>query len=162
MKAQYCLPYLLILTQTLMAQTSVELLATRARAGDKAALVAIERAVALRDDQAMYELGRLYDSGNGVSLSHTRARKLYEMSAEMGNPIAMFQLFILYDTDAYWPNGEPHPMDWTKAREWLLKAANAGCINAMRVLSARHYRGINGVKNDQSMAYIWSCVHLFL
>jgi uncharacterized protein len=66
---------------------------------------------------AQYELGALYDSGEGVPQDVETAAKLYSAAAEQGHARAQFRLGTLYTI------GLDIPQDYVQAYKWLKLAA---------------------------------------
>ena len=56
-----------------------------------------QRAVALGDVVAMYNLGVVYDCGNGVKLDKKKAVKYYRMAADRGHATAQCHLGICFE-----------------------------------------------------------------
>ena len=61
---------------------------------------------------AQYNLGVLYDKGQGVPQNYWLARKWYEKAAAQGDAEAQFNLGFLY------ANGQGVPQDYGQARQW--------------------------------------------
>ena len=72
----------------------------------------------------MYNLGLVYENGQGVPQDYVKAREWYEKAVAKDNAHAMSNLGILYE------NGYGVPQDYAKAREWYEKAAAKGEADA--------------------------------
>jgi uncharacterized protein len=100
------------------------------------------------DAVAQFELGKAYESGNGVPQSTDEAAIWYRKAAEQGNPKAESKLGFLY-----W-SGDGVEKDKAEAVQWYRKAARQGDANAMFNLGAAYYDG-EGVGLDDTLAYAW-------
>ena len=49
------------------------------------------------DAQAQYQLGAMYDRGQGVKQDYKKAEKLWEKAADQGNAHAQHDLDVMYD-----------------------------------------------------------------
>ncbi|MBX9597438.1 MAG: TonB C-terminal domain-containing protein [Burkholderiales bacterium] len=78
------------------------------------------------DIDAMYNVGHLYNDGNGVTQDHTQAYTWWLKAANQGNVKAMYNVGHLY----YDGNGVDQ--DYTKSCNWMTKAANKGFANAKK------------------------------
>lgn len=133
---------------------------------------------------AQYNLGAMYDSGDGVPKDYVTARKWYEKAAAQGHAKAQRSLGLLYKNGQGTPknyararewyeraaaqgevisqvllgtlyvNGEGVPKDYTKARQWIEKAAAQGDSGG-QVLLALLYKNGQGVPQDDVRAYMW-------
>lgn len=135
-------------------------LAAPARADFKAGVEAHHRgdyATALREWQplaeqgnalAQYNLGLLYDIGQGVPKDYDQARQWYEKAAAQGQADAQVNLGILYDY------GRSIQQDFKKAVYWYRLSAKQGNALAQRRLGFMYERG-DGVEKDYVQAYMW-------
>src|SRR6516225_1417378 len=98
--------------------------------------------------EAMFNLGLLYDNGQGVTQDYVRAREWYEKAADEGNAEAMFNLGLLY------ANGQGVTQDYVRAREWYEKAAEKGFPRAMGNLGVLYHNG-QGIAQDYVRAREW-------
>ena len=89
---------------------------------------ALEQAAAKGDAHAMFRLGLVYASGEGVAQDYAKAREWYEKAAAKGDTGAMQNLGWAYES------GEGVAQDYAKAREWYEKAAANGAAWAKRSL----------------------------
>ena len=84
------------------------------------------------DPRAQYDLGLMYDQGQGVQQSDARAMEWYERAAQQGEPRAQYNLGLMY------LNGQGVPPDLVKAYYWISLSANRGNVHAR---DARDYVG---------------------
>ena len=84
-----------------------------------------------------------YEKGDFVT-----ARKEWEAVAETGNPLAQFNLALLYY------DGHGAPQDYEAAFHWFSRAANQGYVKAERNLGAMYAEG-KGALRDNIKAYKW-------
>ncbi len=68
------------------------------------------------DAAAQFDLGTLYDLGEGVEKNYIEAAKWYKKAAEQGEVAAQYNLAIMYDT------GEGVEQDIVQAYAWLSAA----------------------------------------
>ena len=64
------------------------------------------------DARAQYNLGVVYDEGEGVPQDYTEAIKWYRLAAEQRFFLAQYNLGVKYD------DGEGVPQDYTEALKW--------------------------------------------
>lgn len=84
------------------------------------------------EPRAQYDLGLMYDQGQGVQQSDAKAMDWYERAAQQGEPRAQYNLGLMY------LNGQGVPPDVVKAYYWISLSANRG--NA-RARDGRDYVG---------------------
>lgn len=95
------------------------------RQGDfAAARTLLNQGSAKTDRDALFLLGMLYDSGNGVDSSQERAAELYLKAAELGQPIAQLYISVFY------MEGIAVQKDMDKAVHWLTRSAQSGNVEA--------------------------------
>ena len=95
---------------------------------DAAAAAAwFEKGVEGGSQTCAFDLGQLYEDGNGVEQSYEKAAELYLKAAEgdYGNTSAQYQLGILYE------NGWGVPADREEALRWYKAAADRGHKGAL-------------------------------
>ena len=97
---------------------------------------------------AQYNLGLLYDNGQGVPKDYDQARQWYEKAAVQGHAEAQVNLGILHDY------GRSVPQDFKKALYWYRLSAKQGNHLAQRRLGLMYERG-DGVPKDYVQAYMW-------
>ena len=95
-----------------------------------------------------YNLGSLYDKGEGVPQDYAEAAKWFRRAAEQGNAIAQNNLGMLY----YEGNGVPQ--DYAEAVKWFRRAAEQGDANAQFNLGVMHSNG-KGVPQNYWEACVW-------
>ena len=74
---------------------------------------------------AMYSLGYLYESGQGVPKSDEDAATWYRKAADAGHPAGMTSLGLMYE------EGRDVPQQDGEAVTWYIEAARAGDVRAM-------------------------------
>ncbi|MEQ9506096.1 MAG: peptidoglycan-binding protein [Hyphomonas sp.] len=97
---------------------------------------------------AQYELGKLYERGQGVDKDMIEARSLIQKAAEAGHVGAM------YDYALFLAEGEGGPASETEAVGWFEQAAQRGLVDAQYNLGVVHAEGI-GTPKDLAKALLW-------
>ena len=82
------------------------------------------------EPRAQYDLGLMYDQGQGVQQSDAKALEWYERAARQGEPRAQYNLGLMY------LNGQGVPPDVVQAYYWINLSANRGNVHAR---DARNY-----------------------
>ncbi|HJS85262.1 MAG TPA: hypothetical protein VJ779_07355, partial [Acetobacteraceae bacterium] len=77
---------------------------------------------------ALFNLGVLYNAGQGVPQSHAEAARLFKFAAELGHADAQFNLGLLYEV------GRGVPQSTATAVDWYRKAARQGNTQAQAAL----------------------------
>lgn len=77
---------------------------------------------------AEYDLGLMYQKGQGVPKNYAEAAEWYRKAAEQGNAVAQDNLGFMY------ANGLGIPMDNAEAMKWWSKASDQGDANAQNNL----------------------------
>lgn len=95
------------------------------------------RAGAIEDAQAAYAAG-----------DFTRAVALFKTLAEQGDPVAQYNLGVLYE------NGQGVPKDYVLAVDWYRKGADQGYAEAQNNLANMYAFGL-GVTQDPAEAVLW-------
>lgn len=80
--------------------------------------------------EAQYNLGVMYDTGDGVPQSFKEAVKWYRRAADRGYAKAQFNLGSMYI------DGLGVAQSYKTAKKWLRRAADQGIPNAPRLLTA--------------------------
>jgi len=75
--------------------------------------------------KAINVIGIMHDNGNGFPTNPGIACNLYERSARLGYPSAMYNLSHCFN------EGHGRPLDSDAATKWIIKAAENGLIQAM-------------------------------
>jgi TPR repeat protein len=97
---------------------------------------------------AQFNLGAMYDNGDGVPESDAEAAKWYYLAAAQGHVTAQFNLGVMY------ANGEGVTEDTAEAATWYRKAADQGDYRAQYNLGALYANG-EGVPQSNSESYVW-------
>jgi hypothetical protein len=100
------------------------------------------------DAKAQYNLGFMYDNGQGVPQNDAEAMKWYRKAADQGDAEAQFNLGLMYD------NGQGVPQNYAEAMKWYRLAADQGDADAQYAL-AKSYRDGRGIPRDDLQAYWW-------
>jgi len=98
--------------------------------------------------KAQYNLGFMYDKGQGVPKDDTEAAKWFRKAAERGNAFAQVNLGFRY------AKGQGVPKDDTEAVKWFRKAAEQGIAKAQFNLGVMYEKGL-GVPQDYAEAVKW-------
>lgn len=99
------------------------------------------------DSYAQYNLGIMYDNGQGIAQNYTQALYWYNKAAEQGHASAQFNLGSMYS------NGQGVPQNYTQAIFWYKKAAEQGDAVAQYNLALMYAKG-QGVPQNYKIAYI--------
>lgn len=78
-----------------------------------------------------------------VEDNYVEAMKNYQIAADKGQPIAQYNLGLIYE------NGKGIPVDYAKAKVWYTKAADQGHARAMNQLAGIYFNGSAGPANEQ-------------
>ena len=97
---------------------------------------------------SQYNLGVMYEYGEGVLQNYSQAVSWYRKASEQGLSSAQFNLALMY------LNGNGVPQDYTQAVSWFMKAAEQGDAGANYNLAVMYYNG-NGVPQDYTQAASW-------
>ena len=97
---------------------------------------------------AQFNLGVMYDEGQGVPQDDAEAVKWYRKAADQGNALAQFNLGVMYGT------GQGVPQDYAEAVKWYRKAADQGLAQAQFNLGLMYSKG-QGVPQDYVEAHKW-------
>ena len=97
---------------------------------------------------AQYNLGVMYDNGQGVSEDDEEAVKWYTLAAEQGNPQSQGNLGVMYE------HGQGVPKDDKEAVKWYRLAAEQGHASAQYLLGMMYDDG-DGVPEDDKEAMKW-------
>ena len=100
------------------------------------------------DVSAQYNLGIMYDNGQGVPQDYAEAVRWYRLAADQGYANAQSNLGNMYR------RGDGAPQDYAEAARWYRLAADQGYANAQSNLGAMYGNG-DGVLEDNVMAYMW-------
>ena len=97
---------------------------------------------------AQYNLGFLYDNGEGTLTDKKKAFYWYTQAAEQGLALAQYNLGQLYR------KGEGTSADKKKAFYWYMQAAEQGDAQAQHNLGVLYYFGV-GTSADMKQAACW-------
>jgi len=97
---------------------------------------------------AQYNLGILYEYGNGVPKDYAEAVKWYRLSAEQGYAISQYSLGLMYS------NGYGVLKDKAEAVKWWRLSAEQGYVYAQGILGIMYELG-EGVLKDNITAHMW-------
>ena len=100
------------------------------------------------DAKAQFNLGVMYDNGQGVTQDDKEAVKWYRKSAEQGDAKAQYNLGVMYG------NGAGVTQYYKEAVKWYRKAAEQGHAKAQNNLGLMYYNG-DGVLEDDVYAHMW-------
>ena len=106
------------------------------------------------DAQAQYNLGFLYENGQGVLQNYTKAAKYYSLAAEQNYVSAQNNLGVMYK------NGQGVLQNYTEAVKYLRLAAEQNHADAQNNLGVMYYNG-KGVKQNNILAHMWVNISLF-
>ncbi|MGB7452227.1 MAG: tetratricopeptide repeat protein [Lysobacterales bacterium] len=97
---------------------------------------------------AQFNLGAMYDNGDGVPEDDAEAAKWYHQAADQGHVNAQFNLGVMY------ANGEGVAENAAEAATWYRKAAEQGDYRAQYNLGSLYANG-EGVPQNSSECYVW-------
>src|SRR5229473_3381036 len=97
---------------------------------------------------AQYNLGVMYDKGQGVTRDYAVAVSWFRKAADQGFATAQLSLGIIYE------NGLGVPQDFTTAVSWYRRAAGQGNTAAQLNLGVMYDNGW-GVRQNHVIAHMW-------
>jgi TPR repeat protein len=100
------------------------------------------------DASAQYNLGLLYNGGQGVPLNYAVAASWWRMAADQGLAEAQYNLGVLYD------EGHGVPQDYAAAASWMRMAADQGLAEAQLKIGFWYKTG-ERVSQDYAAAAGW-------
>ena len=100
---------------------------------------------------AQYNLGVIYDTGQGVPQNNKTAVKWYRLAAEQGGSFAQLNLGVMY------ANGQGVPQDYKTAVKWYRLAAEQGDADAQFGLGFMYALG-RGVLKGYVYAHMWGSI----
>ena len=86
---------------------------------------------------AQFNLGLMYDNGQGVTQNHAEAVKWYRLAADQGNASAQFNLGLMY------AKGDGVPQNHAEAVKWYRLAADQGYAAAQNSLGKLGGEGLD-------------------
>ena len=132
-KALLLLLFLAVFSRAIFGADSVDELRKKAEAGDA---------------NAQFNLGWMYENGDGVQKDSTEAAKWFLKSAEQGNAAAQNNIGMMY------AHGDGVLKDTTEGAKWLRKSAEQGIAGAQARLGLSYATG-DGVLQDIVQAHAW-------
>ena len=106
------------------------------------------------DVVAQFNLGILYDNGQGVPQDYAEAMKWYRKAAEQGNAAARFNLGAMYS------NGQGVPQDYVHSHMWYNLAAAGGDADAVKKRdTVSTYMTADQIAEAQRLASEWMAAH---
>lgn len=100
------------------------------------------------DAIAQFNLGVMYENGEGVPENDAEAVKWYRKAADQGLADAQYNLGLMYSS------GEGVPENDAQAVRWYRKAADQGDAMAQTNLGLMYAKG-EGVPENSIRAYVW-------
>ena len=97
---------------------------------------------------AQYNLGLMYDFGQGVTQDYAEAARWFRLSADQGYAPPQFNLGVMYS------NGQGVTQDYAEAVKWYRLAAEQGDAEAQSNLGIMYANG-QGVPQDFTAAHMW-------
>jgi TPR repeat protein len=98
--------------------------------------------------EAQFNIGLMYDKGQGVPQDYAEAAKWYRKAAEQGNAKGQYALGVMYYT------GQGVPQDYAEAAKWYRKAAEQGNTSAQFNIGLMYDKG-QGVPQNYAEAVKW-------
>jgi predicted aspartyl protease len=134
--------------QPLAQHRTVDDLARAVRSGDVLALAQLRALGDKGDVIAQFNLGVIYESGDGVPKDHELAAQWYLKAAEQGDADAEYQMGWMNEA------GEGVPKNAALAAQWYRKASEQGSADAEFSLGSMFREG-RGVPKDLAVAAQW-------
>ncbi len=100
------------------------------------------------DAAAQFNLGLMYETGQGVPQNYVQAVRWYRTAADQGYASAQSNLGLLY------ADGQGVTQDYAEAVRWYRKAADQGTAQAHHNVGLMYYNG-QGVTQDYVQAHMW-------
>ena len=141
-----CLALAIPPARAMTNQQAKQLYAQAASGNNPAALQSLQAAANNGDANAQFQLGFLYNSGQGVPQDAAQAAAWYLKAADQGDANAQFNLGVLY------VQGQGVPQDYAQAAAWFRKAADQGVAAAQNNLGDMYRFGVS-VQQDYAIAY---------
>lgn len=102
----------------------------------------------LGNPAAQFNVGLMYDNGQGVAQDYAAAVKWYRLAAVQGDAQAQYNLGFMYD------NGQGTARDYAEAVKWYRLAAAQGDPRAQDSLGQLYANG-QGVPKDFVRSHMW-------
>ncbi len=122
--------------------------AAHARGDYRAAINIVKPRADQGNAAAQYNLGFMYENGQGVAQDYKAAVKWYTLAAEQGIAGAQYNIALIYD------NGKGVAKDYRTAAKWYTLAAEQGSAFAQNNLGVMYEYG-QGVAQDYVKAHMW-------
>lgn len=100
---------------------------------------------------AQFNLGLMYDNGEGAPQDDKEAAKWWRLAAEQGHVWAQYNLGVIYVSE------EGVPQDYKEAVKWFRLSAEQGAAPAQYSLGVRYAKG-EGVPQDYVECYSWNSI----
>jgi len=97
---------------------------------------------------AQYNLGWMYEFGEGVPQDYKESLRLYSLAANQGDSDSQYKLGFMYS------NGKGVAQDYKKAVRFYLLAVEQGNTSARTALGSMYELG-HGVSQDYQRAHMW-------
>jgi uncharacterized protein len=97
---------------------------------------------------AQFNLGLMYDTGQGVPQNYAEAAKWYRRSATQGDADAQLNLGLMYN------EGHGVAQNYAEAAKWFRMTAAQGQADAQYSLGALYAKG-QGIPQDYVQAHVW-------
>lgn len=101
--------------------------------------------------KAIFHIGNMYENGEGVKKSKSKAFKWFQKSAEKGYANAQYNVGVTFYS------GEEVKKSHKKAVKWWKKAARQGIDSAQLNLGIAYAKG-EGVDMDLIKSYMWASI----
>lgn len=98
--------------------------------------------------EGQYQLGHMYELGDGGAVDQADALRWFRKAADQGNPKGQYQVGV------YLAKGWVVDQNYSEAMEWFIKAAEQGHPEAMNWIGSLFKEGL-GVHQDLNEAYFW-------
>ncbi len=117
--------------------------------GDYATALREMRVLAMQGNAgAQFNVGLMYDNGQGVTQDYAEAVRWFRKAAEQGYAKAQFNVGLMY------AKGEGVVQDYAEAVRWHRKAAEQGDAKAQFNVGLMYAKG-EGVVQDYAEAHMW-------
>jgi TPR repeat protein len=114
----------------------------------KKALYWYQKSAEQNNPKAQFQLGVVYERGEGLPKDYKKAIYWFQKSAEQGDEGSQAWLGHMYD------NGQGVPQDYQQANYWYQKSAEQGNLLAQYGLGLMYGQG-KGIMQDHQKAYLW-------
>ena len=101
------------------------------------------------DADSQYNLGLMYQLGQGVPQDDKAVVKWYKLAAEQGNASAQYNLGLIYEM------AQGVPQDYKAAVKWYRLAAKQGDVYTQYRLGLMYHNGL-GVPQNYIYAHMWA------